>query len=155
MWYGHLPEKGRTILRRRGKRRDHYFTTLPEARNWLADAKYADRHANIFIPSDVTVDAWFHYWIENIVGDLAPNTRRNYSERYKHNIQPIIGNMCMTDVKPIHYNMINNKIKKIGINAEKCYLYLFFYLRFLVRFYIMQSFIFFYFFFYFFYFFFI
>ena len=97
---------------RRGKRRDHYFSTLPEARNWLADAKYADRHANIFTPSDVTVDAWFHYWIENIVGDLAPNTRRNYSERYKHNIQPIIGDMCLADVKPMHCKMVLNKMEE-------------------------------------------
>ena len=41
-------------------------------------------------------------WIENIVGDLAPNTLRNYRERYKQNIQPIIGKMLLSDVKPMH-----------------------------------------------------
>ena len=29
---------------RDGKRQEKYFDTLPEARNWLADAKYEDRH---------------------------------------------------------------------------------------------------------------
>ena len=53
-------------------------------------------------PSDTTVDAWFSFWIENIVGDLAPNTLRNYRERYKQNIQPIIGKMLLSDVKPMH-----------------------------------------------------
>lgn len=50
----------------------------------------------------MTVDVWFEFWIENIVGDLAPNTLRNYRERYKQNIQPIIGTMLLSDVKPMH-----------------------------------------------------
>ncbi len=36
------------------------------------------------------------------MGDLAPNTLRNYRERYKQNIQPIIGKMLLSDVKPMH-----------------------------------------------------
>lgn len=85
-----------------GKRQVKCFSSLPEARNWLEDAKYADKHENIFVPSDMTVDVWFGFWIENIVGDLAPNTLRNYRERYKQNIQPIIGKMLLSDVKPMH-----------------------------------------------------
>ena len=30
---------------RAGKRHEKYFPTVPEARNWIADAKYADAHA--------------------------------------------------------------------------------------------------------------
>lgn len=85
-----------------GKRQVKCFSSLPEARNWLDDAKYADKHENIFVPPDMTVDVWFEFWIENIVGDLAPNTLRNYRERYKQNIQPIIGKMFLSDVKPMH-----------------------------------------------------
>ena len=85
-----------------GKRQVKCFSSLPEARNWLEDAKYADKHEGVFCPSDTTVDAWFSFWIENIVGDLAPNTPRNYRERYKQNIQPIIGKMLLSDVKPMH-----------------------------------------------------
>lgn len=85
-----------------GKRQVKCFSSLPEARNWLDDAKYADKHENIFVPPDMTVDVWFEFWIENIVGDLAPNTLRNYRERYKQNIHPIIGTMLLSDVKPMH-----------------------------------------------------
>ena len=60
----------------------------------------------------MTVDTWFDYWIQNIVGDLAPNTLRNYRERYKFNIQPIIGNMQLTDVKPMHCKIVLNQIDK-------------------------------------------
>lgn len=89
------------------KRLEKYFSSIPEARNWLDEARYADKH-DVFIPSDITVDDWFNYWITNIVGDLAPNTRRNYKERYEHNIQPVIGRIKLSDVKPLHCKMVLN-----------------------------------------------
>ena len=85
-----------------GKRHEKYFKTLPEARNWLAEAKYTDTHENIFIATETTVDEFFEFWIENIVGDLAPNTLRNYKERYMANIRPVIGRMTLANVKPMH-----------------------------------------------------
>ena len=96
---------------KRGKRHEKYFSTIPEARNWLDDARYADKHDNMFAPSDMTVDTWFEYWIGNIVADLAPNTRRNYRERYIHNIQPVIGSMLLADVKPMYCKMVLNQME--------------------------------------------
>ena len=89
-----------------GKRQVKCFSSLPEARNWLDDAKYADKHENIFVPPDMTVDVWFEFWIAHIVGDLAPNTRRNYRERYEYNVKPLIGGMQLADVKPMHCKMV-------------------------------------------------
>ena len=97
-----------------GKRHEKYFKTLPEARNWLEDAKYADKHEDVFVATDKTVNQWFEFWIENIVGDLAPNTLRNYRERYFHNIQPVIGNMLLANVKPMH-------CKKVLIQMDSTY----------------------------------
>lgn len=69
-----------------GKRHEKYLPTLPEARNW----------------------------IENIVGDLAPDTLRNYRERYVHNIQPVMGKMMIANVKPMH-------CKKVFIQMDADY----------------------------------
>ncbi|MCG4529073.1 site-specific integrase [Intestinimonas massiliensis] len=99
---------------RAGKRHEKCFQTVPEARNWIADAKYADAHAEVFVGTDITVDEWFDFWIENIVGDLAPNTLRNYRDRYKHNIQPVIGRIKLADVKPMH-------CKKVFIQMDADY----------------------------------
>lgn len=85
-----------------GKRHEKYLPTLPEARNWIEESKYADAHEDVFVATDTTVDQWFDFWIENIVGDLAPNTLRNYRDRYTRNIKPVIGHMCLSDVKPMH-----------------------------------------------------
>lgn len=93
-----------------GKRVEKYFDTVPEARNWLDDAKYADRHGEFSAPSEMTVDEWFDYWMENIVCDLAPNTRRNYNERYRQNIQPVIGKLRLSEVKPLHCKRVLNRM---------------------------------------------
>ena len=69
-----------------GRRHEKYLPSLPEARNW----------------------------IENIVGDLAPNTLRNYRERYVHNIQPVMGKMMIANVKPMH-------CKKVFIQMDADY----------------------------------
>ncbi len=95
-----------------GKRQEKCFHTLPEARNWLEDARYANKHDNVFVPTDITVEAWFDNWIKNIVGDLSPNTRRNYTERYTFNIQPVIGRMQLSDVKPMHCKIVLNSMNE-------------------------------------------
>ena len=97
---------------RSGKKYEKYFKTIPEARNWLEDTRHADKHGTLPLVSEITVDQWFDYWIENIVGDRAPNTRRNYRERYIHNIQPYIGRMLLTEVKPMHCKMVLNQMEK-------------------------------------------
>ena len=97
-------------IARDGSRREKHFDTLPEARSWLADSQYEDKH-NMVVSTDVTVDKWFDYWMENLVCGLAPNTRRNYRERYVQNIQPVIGSMPISDVKPMHCKVILNRME--------------------------------------------
>ena len=59
----------------------------------------------------MTVDRWFTYWINNMICGLAPNTRRNYRERYINHIQPIIGSMAISDVKPMHCKTVLNRME--------------------------------------------
>lgn len=109
-----------------GKRTEKYFETLSEARNWLDDARYEDKHKTVIAPfevvaddilehdsplaafSEMTVDGWYKFWMENIISHLAWNTRRNYRERYVQNIQPVIGKMLIRDVRPMHCRKVLN-----------------------------------------------
>ena len=93
-----------------GKRIEKYFATLPEARNWLAQARQEDSKSTPGITSTVTVDTWFNYWFDNIITDLSPNTRRNYKERYEKNVQPFIGKLMISEVKPMHCKMVLNSM---------------------------------------------
>jgi len=98
---------------RTGKRKEKHFKSLPEARNWIADSQYEDEHFDTVFNSDMTVDEWFEFWHQNIVSDRAPNTLRNYKERYIRNVQPVIGKLKLSDVKPMHCKIILNKMNEI------------------------------------------
>ena len=100
------------FVNRYGNRTTKCFPTIPEAKNWLSEAKYADSHEEVFVPSEMTVDDWFNFWIENIIGDLAPNTRRNYRERYNRNMKAILGRLKLSDVRPMHCKAVLTRMDK-------------------------------------------
>lgn len=96
---------------RNGKRKQQYFKKLQDCRQWLADAQFEDEHGNINASGDMTVDAWFEYWIENIKsGSTKHNTVRNYKERYKYNIKPYMEDILLKDVKPLHCQNVLNQM---------------------------------------------
>lgn len=102
----------RFVSKRTGKTVQKYFPKLQECRNWLADARFEDEHGGINAFGDMTVTAWFEYWLEHIKGDsIRPNTRRNYKERFEKNIKGCIGKMLLTDIKPMHCQNILNQMK--------------------------------------------
>lgn len=102
----------RFVSKRTGKSIQKYFPKLQECRKWYADAKFEDEHGGINASGDMTVTAWFDYWIENIKGDsIRPNTIRNYKERFEHNIKKCIGNMILSEVKPMHCQNVLNQMK--------------------------------------------
>ena len=96
-----------------GDRIGDYFNTAKLARDWLEDKRYEDRHGTAPKPLTkvTTVDDWFHIWYNNIIFHRAPNTRRNHEERYRINVQPIIGNMDIAEVLPMHCLEIFTKME--------------------------------------------
>lgn len=101
------------FLSKSGKRIGEYFDNPKKAREWLDKKRYEDKYG-VCIPNPtankMTVNDWFAYWIENIVYDLAPNTKRNYKERFEINIKPIIGHLEINTVKPMHCKTVLNKM---------------------------------------------
>ncbi|RKI40550.1 site-specific integrase [bacterium D16-51] len=115
----------RFVSKRTGKSVQKYFPKLQECRKWYADAKFEDEHGGINASGDMTVTAWFDYWIENIKGDsIRPNTIRNYKERFEHNIQTRITLYCMfsdaVENDVIYKNPVTKGIKhNIGKEPKK------------------------------------
>ncbi len=95
-----------------GKRIEKYFPMYQDARKWLAEARLQDQQGDVGCVSlGMTVDAWFEYWIVNIKEKtVRPNTVRNYRERYKQNIKRLIGKTLINDVKPMHCQMVLNRM---------------------------------------------
>ncbi|MDE7308691.1 MAG: site-specific integrase [Lachnospiraceae bacterium] len=100
---------------RTGKRRQQYFKKLQECRNWLADAQFDDEHRNINASSNMTVDAWFEYWINEIKGKTVRwSTLGSYKDRYKKNIKDVVGKMIVSEVKPMHCQNVLNVMDNNG-----------------------------------------
>ncbi|MBD5081861.1 MAG: tyrosine-type recombinase/integrase [Ruminococcaceae bacterium] len=98
-----------------GKRVEKHFVKAVEAKKWLAEAKHNDEHGNIGKVSQMTVDAWYEYWITEIKEKVVRfNTIRGYKYRYIQNIKPIIGNMIISDVKPMHCQKVLNLMDDKG-----------------------------------------
>ena len=96
---------------RLGKRRQQYFKKLQECRNWLANAQFQNKHRGIYAASNMTVNAWFDYWINEIKrNNVRESTKALYENRYKINIEEQIGNMVIADIKPLHCQNILNKM---------------------------------------------
>ena len=51
-------------MNRFGKRKAKRFKKLQECRQWIAEATYIDEHSDLEQADEMTVDAWFEYWIE-------------------------------------------------------------------------------------------
>ncbi len=99
---------------RDGKRLTKNFESLVEARRWLVDARYDVEHNGLVAGSKMSVDKWFDYWINDIVGPRVKyNTIMAYKGRYKNRISPIIGDMQLCDVLPIHCQQVLNYAKSM------------------------------------------
>ena len=104
-----------------GNRVQKVLPKLQEIRRWLADSQYQDEHSNIDFPSSMTVDAWFNYWISIKKRTVKPNTVRNYTERYRINISPLIGNKMLGAVNTIHCQTIMNRMADEGYRTTTIY----------------------------------
>lgn len=104
-----------------GKRKSKRSKKLQEVRQWIADAMYIDEHSDIEQATNMIVDAWFDYWISVKKKTVRPNTVRNYTERYRMNIQKVIGEKILSEVKPIHCQKIFTDMADKGYRTTTIY----------------------------------
>ena len=99
------------ITTKNGKRIKRSFDTLAECRKWVNDTRYEIEHNMINNPNNITVNEWFEYWITEIKSrNVRERTLQNYHDRYRINIKEIIGDLILEEVKPLHCQMILNKM---------------------------------------------
>lgn len=104
-----------------GKRKAKRFVKLQECRQWFADATYIDEHSDLGQAAEMTVDAWFEYWIGIKKQTVRYNTVRNYAERYHANIQPVIGSKLLNEIKPLHCQKIMSDMADKGYKTSTIY----------------------------------
>lgn len=94
-----------------GKRVQKYFHKLQECKKWIADARFGDEHGNALFADSPTADAWFEYWIDEVKGEsIRESTRKRYKSHWKNIFSPVIGEMELRDIKPVHCQRALNKL---------------------------------------------
>lgn len=111
------------FVNRSGKRVTKRFKKLQECRKWISDAEFENEHNDINALGDMTVDAWYEYWMSIKEKTVRFNTCRNHKERYTNDIKPIIGKLLLSEVKPLHCQAIFNAMAEHGYansTIEQC-----------------------------------
>ena len=123
-------ELGRGLYRRKdrkyiarilcgNKRLEKSFDKLPDAKIWLNRQRYLKDNGKITTDKPITVNAWFEYWISEIKGfTLRDTTIHNYQTKYKP-IGDIIGEMKVSDIKPLHCQMVLNELNCAQKTSEQ------------------------------------
>lgn len=94
-----------------GKTVQKYFKKLSNCKEWYINAKYNDEHS--LLSAEMTVDAWFTYWIENVKkGNIRKRTLEGYERIYNLSIRQYIGQMMLSEVKPVHCQDVLNQLKE-------------------------------------------
>lgn len=104
-----------------GKRKSKRSKKLQKVKQWLVDTRYINEHSDLEHASNMTVDYWFEYWISIKEKTVRPNTVRNYKERYHINIKKVIGKKLLTEVKPLHCQLIFTNMADEGYRTSTIY----------------------------------
>lgn len=106
------------FTKRDGRRIQKYFNKLADCKNWIAEETYKDKHGSLEALEDLVTDAWFDYWITQVKeSNIRETTKKRYRSHYKNHISPVIGKMLVSEVRPIHCQMLLNKMAKDKKNS--------------------------------------
>lgn len=98
-----------------GKPISRYFDNQKKAERWLIDVKYDIEHGNISASTQMKLDVWYDYWLNTLHGEnIRYNTRRNYESYYRRRIKDVIGDMVISEIKPLHCMAVLNECKIKG-----------------------------------------
>lgn len=102
-----------------GERVQKYFSKLKDCREWIAEAQYNDAHNSLRHLEDITVDAWYHYWMSEVKAPtIRPSTKKSYDCVYDKHIKPYIGKYLVKEVRPIHCQQLLNVMAKDGLKIS-------------------------------------
>lgn len=93
-----------------GKRQTIYAKTLHEIRQRLRNEQYEDEKKLNVISNDMTLDEWYHIWMETCKQSCRDTTRNSYAVSYKR-IQPLLGWRKLSAINLIIMQQAFNELK--------------------------------------------
>lgn len=97
------------------KRNWHSFKgTKRQAQDECAKLITAINGGTYIDPSKMTVAAFFEKWIVHIAPQVSPRSHERYAEIARKNIVPLIGNLLLTKLQPVHISEAYSKALTSG-----------------------------------------
>lgn len=102
-----------SFVNRFGKRQYIYDTKLSELKKRLRAAQVSNDNATNIIPSDITVDEWFHTWMNIYKSGCRNTTKMNYQVDYNR-VKDNLGSIKLSDLKLVQIQNAINSLKTTG-----------------------------------------
>lgn len=107
------------FTKRNGKRVQKYFNKLQDCRAWIAEEQFKDEHSSLEVMENMTVEAWFEYWIDEAKSrTIRASTKNQYIMQYRRYIQPMIGDMLLSEIRTVHCQKVLNKMVDIDLKQK-------------------------------------
>lgn len=103
---------------RNGKRVVKRFKKLQECRKWTADAMFKNEHSDFAHPCDYTVDAWYEQWASMREKEVKKGSMLLYRYQYCLHVKPVIGEVLLADLKPMHCQAVLNQMADEGYRTN-------------------------------------
>lgn len=101
-----------------GLRQSKRFDTLNEAKLWLSEQEYLDRHSNRMCPTSLILDAWYDSWIKGKTRTVREGTLQVYRRSYDTHIRPLLGRMKLVDIKVYHCQQVVETMADAGLHSS-------------------------------------
>ncbi|MGO9450971.1 MAG: tyrosine recombinase XerC [Candidatus Binataceae bacterium] len=99
-------------------RKSYFASTREEVAKLLADAK-SQHDKGIPIPhSAITVEAFLTGWLENVKPTIRPRTYESYELHVRHHINPEIGSVRLSGLRPEHVRRLFKRHLDAGLAPQ-------------------------------------
>lgn len=96
-----------------GKRVSIYGNTVTEVKKKIAETKYKMEHGIYVDQSNISLDDWFHTWLEDYKkNNVKRGTIFSYNNYYKYYIKDELGNRKLRDLRGEHIQHLYNSLRK-------------------------------------------
>jgi integrase len=97
-----------------GKRISKYFKIKTEARAWIKETLDQIDNGLTFKGANSTVKQFLSEWIIAVTPNLAPTSARDYASYINRHINPYLGKIKLSELRPDHVQTFYNRLSQKG-----------------------------------------
>lgn len=101
-----------------GKRISKRFVQITDCQRWLVNELHKQKPNSAKIAPDMLMDEWFAVWFIQKKREVKQQTAEAIERNYRLHIHPLLGDMLLQDIKPIHCQQALNIMADDGAKSS-------------------------------------